>query len=329
VFTRPGDLTDDEVRDALGSAWGLRVSHLDYAAVGFGSHHWRAVADGARWFVTVDDLAAKRHGVDEPLEGPLGRRAAALTTARLLHDAGMQFVVAPVPTTGGDVVHRLTQRYAIALHPFVEGRTHSWGPYESAAERTAVVALLARLHHAPPGCRAAAGVDDLTVPRLDELMSLLEAVDADDGGPWTGGPYSEHLRQLLGDRRGDVLHLVARHTTLAAAQRSAQERWVLTHGEPHRANTVTTASGTVLVDWDTVLVAPPERDLWRLVAEDAQVAGEYTALTGVRLDPGALELYGLTWDLGDIAIYASDLHAGHTDTEDVRTAWRSLEGYLS
>ena len=328
MFTRPADLTDDEVRDALASAWGLRVSSLEYAAVGFGSHHWRVVADGARWFVTVDDLTAKRHRVDEPLEGPLGRLAASLTTARTLRDAGMEFVVAPVPTTGGDVVHRLTVRYAIALHPHVEGRTHSWGPYESPAERSAVVALLAQLHHAPAGCRARCRVDDLTVPRLDELMRLLE-VAGDDGGPWTGGPFSEQLRLLLGARRGDVLDLVARHTTLAAAQRSAQERWVLTHGEPHRANTVTTASGTVLVDWDTMLVAPPERDLWRLVAEDAKVAAEYTALTGVRLDPGALELYGLAWDLGDIAIYASDLHAAHTDTEDVRTAWRSLEGYLS
>ena len=328
MFTRPGDLTDDEVRDALGSAWGLRVSSLAYAAVGFGSHHWRAVADGARWFVTVDDLTAKRHGVDEPLECPLGRLAAALTTARALHDAGMEFVVAPVPTPAGDVVHRLTERYAIALHPHVEGRTHSWGPYESAAERSAVVALLARLHHAPSGCRARCRVDDLTVPRLDELMRLLDVV-GDDGAPWSGGPFSEHLRQLLGARRGHVLDLVARHTTLAAAQRSAQERWVLTHGEPHRANTVTTASGTVLVDWDTLLVAPPERDLWRLVAEDAQVAAEYTALTGVRLDPDALELYGLAWDLADIAISASELHAAHTDTEDVRTAWRSLEGYLS
>ncbi len=328
MFTRPGDLSDDEVRDALGSAWGLRVSGLDYAPVGFGSHHWRAVADGARWFVTVDDLTAKRHGVDEALEGPLGRLAAALATARALHDAGMEFVVAPVPTPGGNVVHRLTERYAIALHPHVEGRTHSWGPYETDAERSAVVALLARLHHAPPGCRARCRVDDFTVPRLDELMRLLDVV-GDHGAPWTGGPFSENLRQLLGARRGHVLDLVARHTTLAAAQRSAQDRWVLTHGEPHRANTLTTASGTVLVDWDTLLVAPPERDLWRLVAEDAKVAAEYTALTGVQLDPDALELYGLAWDLADIAIYASDLHAAHTGTEDVRTAWRGLEGYLS
>ncbi len=328
MLTRPADLTDDEVRDALGSAWGLRVADLDYAAVGFGSHHWRVVADGVRWFATVDDLAAKRHGAGEALEGPLGRLAAALTTARALYEVGMPFVVAPVPTRGGDVVHRLTSRYAIALHPHVEGRTHSWGPFESAEERSAVVALLARLHRAPPGCRATAGVDDLTVPRLDELVALLDGV-GDDGRPWTGGPFSEPARLLLGARRAAVLHLVARHGTLAAARRSAQGQWVLTHGEPHRANTVTTASGMVLVDWDTVLVAPPERDLWRLVAEDAEVAGEYTALTGIRLDPDALELYRLTWALADIAISASELHAPHADTEDVRTAWRSLQSYVS
>ena len=41
--------------------WGLDVVTLDYAAVGFGSHHWRAVSAFGDRFVTVDDLVARRH----------------------------------------------------------------------------------------------------------------------------------------------------------------------------------------------------------------------------------------------------------------------------
>ncbi len=37
---------------------------------------------------------------------------------------------------------------------------------------------------------------------------------------------------------------------------------LLTHGEPHPGNAMLAADGWRLVDWDTALVAPLERDLW-------------------------------------------------------------------
>ena len=39
----------------------------------------------------------------------------------------------------------------------------------------------------------------------------------------------------------------------------------MTHGEPHAGNVMRTDEGRLLVDWDTVALAPPERDLWMLV----------------------------------------------------------------
>ncbi|WP_432843998.1 phosphotransferase family protein [Dactylosporangium sp. CA-092794] len=36
---------------------------------------------------------------------------------------------------------------------------------------------------------------------------------------------------------------------------------VLTHGEPHPGNTMRTGGGWLLIDWDTALLAAPERDL--------------------------------------------------------------------
>ncbi|MPZ79263.1 MAG: phosphotransferase [Actinophytocola sp.] len=44
------------------------------------------------------------------------------------------------------------------------------------------------------------------------------------------------------------------------------------HGEPHRGNTITTPNGVVLIDWDTTLIAAPERDLWALVGEDPRLS---------------------------------------------------------
>ena len=45
---------------ALADGWGLDVAAADYAALGAGSYHWFVRdAEGARAFVTVDDLDQK------------------------------------------------------------------------------------------------------------------------------------------------------------------------------------------------------------------------------------------------------------------------------
>jgi aminoglycoside phosphotransferase (APT) family kinase protein len=38
--------------------------------------------------------------------------------------------------------------------------------------------------------------------------------------------------------------------------------WVVTHGEPKINNILITSNGPVMIDWDTVRLAPPARDLW-------------------------------------------------------------------
>ena len=51
MFTRPADLRDDEVVVALADGWGLEVTDIEHAPVGFGSHHWCVTTpDGCRWF---------------------------------------------------------------------------------------------------------------------------------------------------------------------------------------------------------------------------------------------------------------------------------------
>lgn len=96
MYTRPSDLPDDVVVDALWEGWGLSVESFEFLPVGFGSHHWRADANEACWFVTVDDLVAKRRRRDETRDEPLHRLRAALQTARNLQDDGFSFAVAPI-----------------------------------------------------------------------------------------------------------------------------------------------------------------------------------------------------------------------------------------
>jgi spectinomycin phosphotransferase/16S rRNA (guanine(1405)-N(7))-methyltransferase len=321
--TRPADLPDSVVADALRSGWGLEPVSVGYLAVGFGSHHWRADVDGAAWFVTVDDLTARSDLAADP-PGVVRRLRAALATARAIHENGAAFVVAPIPTVGGDLVRRMGDRYAAAVYPYVDGRRHAYGEVLGAAERRSILEMVAALHATPEPIRAEALVDDMEIP---QRKGLREALDR-PGSRWDTGPYGEPARLLLADRAQDVARLLDRHDRVATQARGRRERMVLTHGEPHPGNLIETESGWRLVDWDTTLIAPPERDLWVVDSGDGSITAAYEAATGRPVLASVLELYRLTWQLADIALYVAELRHPHDDTEDIRESWTALRHAL-
>ena len=167
-------------------------------------------------------------------------------------------------------------------------------------------------------------LDDFLIPSRDQLAVAL----ADDGAAWGPGPFATQAHDLLREHSAAVTCVVARYDQLAVEVATRPERFVATHGEPHRANTIVTANGVSLIDWDTALLAPPERDLWALIEENSRIAQEYTDRTGVDIDDEAAELYRLWWDLCEISLYVAQFRAPHADSEDSRVAWDALQKHL-
>jgi spectinomycin phosphotransferase len=84
-----------------------------------------------------------------------------------------------------------------------------------------------------------------------------------------------------------------------------------------------------LVDWDTVRVAPRERDLRMVLDDDGTGWKEYVAEAGpVVLRPEVLDLYREWWDLAEVAIYVAQFRSAHQETKDTLVARESLNGYL-
>lgn len=104
--------------------------------------------------------------------------------------------------------------------------------------------------------------------------------------------------------------------------RADTTRNVLTHGEPHPGNTLRTNDGWRLIDWDTALVAQPERDLWHLATPETLAA--YEEATGVRPRQDMLELYRLQWDLTDLVEVAECFSRPHTGTPNDDQSWEIL-----
>jgi len=316
----PEDVETDALIGSLADGWGFDVESIDYAAIGFGSYHWVATdARGTRGFVTVDDLEQKPW-LGDTRETVFDGLMRAFDTAVALRDAGLGFVVAPILTSEGEAVRRIGARHTVALFPFVEGQAGRFGEYGTAEERAAVVKMFARLHQATSAVESIARRIDLHVPGRRYLESGLQEVSQ----TWSGGPFSEPAREALAKHASDVAELLDLFDRLSRSVATRSSKWVITHGEPHAVNLIRTDASQVLVDWDTVALAPPERDLWMLVGDTGGDAATYANLTGHEPDQVAMDFFRLTWDLGDLAAYTHVLRSPHRHSEDTVKAYEGL-----
>jgi Phosphotransferase enzyme family len=230
-------------------------------------------------FVTVDDLSEKLRDDADATSAVFGRLGQAFESAlSLRRDAGLDFVVAPLPAAGGRVLRRLTDRYSLVVHPYLaDCQSGQDGEFESSADRHAVLALLVRLHSVkatrPPA-------DTFEIPGRAALLAAMHSA----GQPWQAGPYGTRSRDLLARHAADLGALLAAFDELAGRVRTRGGRMVITHGGPDAANVLKTPAGLVFVDWESALLAPPERDLWALAESDPGLLDAYSAATGTAID---------------------------------------------
>jgi len=324
VRALPEDIDPSALIGALADHWGFDAVSAEYTPVGGGSYHW-VVSDreGQRAFVTVDDLDWK-HWLGDTRESAFEGLRRAFDTAVALRDGGLEFVVAPIPTSRGETVRRMGPRHTIALFPFVAGQAGQFGHYEP-AERAAVVKMLAELHGATPAVASVANRFDLDLPGRPQLEATLREA----GGTWAGGPLSEPARQALARYASDVVELLALADRLAAEVVRTGGAWVITHGEPHAGNVMRIGQSRVLVDWDTVALGPPERDLWMVVGDGPDEATIYADATGHQLDQVAVDFFRLAWDLEDLAGFINVLRSPHRESEDTIKAYEAVSYLLS
>jgi spectinomycin phosphotransferase len=311
----PDGLETDAVVEALREGWDLDAYSVEYAAVGAGSYHWR-VAGG---FVTVDHLGQKAWLGDTHDAAFAGLRDA-FDTAVALREGGLDFVVAPIPSRNGESLRRIDERYSVALFPYVDGEAGEFGYFEDDPDgRRAVVEMLAALHRSPVTTQIR--TSGLDLPGRHHLEDALRDVDE----PWTGGPLSEPAREAIRESASALTELLALADDLHVQAEEHAHDWVVTHGEPHAGNVMRTDTGYVLVDWDTVALGPPERDLWMLVAGNPAAGDLYAQASGTQLDPSALDFFRLTWELKDLAEYLNVFRSPHEENTDTVTQFGALK----
>jgi hypothetical protein len=327
VLTPPRGLSDNELVSALADGWDLDVESIAYRPVGFGSHHWSVIDTcGARWFADIDELGSHGQASAEPPSQALHRLINSLATATALGDYGLDFVVAPIPARGGGPLITLGDRFAVSLYPFIDGQSFDWGEYSSPDHRDAVLDMMVAVHTSPRTTWRDAARDDFTIPHHADLMMALTG--SGTCGIEHSGPYTYRAASLLAANAAPIRRSLKSYDALVEEVHSYADRSVLTHGEPHAANTMLTSDGWKLIDWNTTLVAPPERDLWTIDPGDGSILAAYHQATGVTPIPSMIELYTLRWDLTDLAVYWNQFRSLHYGDDNDHEGWQNLRGLI-
>lgn len=325
----PGELSLPALTQLVARQWDIHDAQLSYVPLGFGSHHWLARdADTRTVFVTADRVDGRPEDVTR-------LRRAMSTAWHLAHTAGIDAVVAPIPTVDDDLVVTLESKWVVTVFPHLPVEPSNWGRFGNDADRDRAQQLVARIH-AATHLAAIAEIpsrEDFQIACRDDLFVRLDDLST----AWTSGPYGEATRTLLLANVDLIRAGFAQYDALAEQAHSGRDGWVVTHGEPHAGNIVRRADTRqlVMVDWDTCALAPRERDLWQLFPEGDQSLeqlGSYlraAKLPAEAISPNLLHLYRLRWDLEEIAIYADWYYRAHEDTEDMRTGWDGLAHSVS
>ena len=328
MLAEPRDLSVETVLSGVCAGWDPAVTWAEHLPVGASAHHWQAGAEaGPRWFVTADAMA----------DADNARRRACCYAAAAQLSAVLDFVLAPAPGLRGETTTPLPPSYLLSVAPYVEGQPvgelatgPARGTFADDAARADVASMLARLHTA----RRPAGIPTWQ-PRIGWRSSVrrqqLDAVRR--ATPWDTGPLAHPAWQVVTGAAPLLDRATRRFDLLAAAASGSIAAWVPTHGEPHAGNVLATSGGPRLVDWATLAVAPPERDLRHVLpdAEGSDPELAYLASGGAPrvMSEDLLELFALESHLAEVADAAATFAAPHDGGPDDERSLEQLDTELA
>ncbi len=293
------DVPDETLLACLWNHYGLHATEIAFLPIGNDVHTavYRVVADDATQYF----LKLRSGAFDEPT----------VAIPRFLSDRGIASIIAPIETRARQLWARL-DAFAAILFPFVAGQNGFASPLSERQLMKLGVAL--RSIHAtvvPPSLRAAIPQESYASHWRDRVKMVQTCAEE----TVVAEPSAAQLAAFLRARRDEISHLVTRADALGDALRAQSPTHVLCHADIHGGNVLIGTGGALhIVDWDTLIFAPKERDLmfvgggvggaWNTAREEALF---YRGYGQTVINPLALAYYRYERIVQDIAAYGAQL----------------------
>lgn len=177
---------------------------------------------------------------------------------RFLHNHGLAFVVAPLPTRT-DALWTSIDTWTLCLYPFIDGVSGSLPPLTDDQWKATGMALR-HVHQTtlPPD-----GLGALRTEKFDPAMyhQWLEDFALHCTASREIAPIEQELHTLCDMHRATIHQALETLASLAPRLQHNAGDFVLCHADLHSGNLLRSPQGSVhLIDWDDVMLAPKERD---------------------------------------------------------------------
>ena len=313
------DLKDEKIITCLKNEYGLRVDKIVFLPIG--ADQWSAV-----YRVEADDetpyFVKLRHG---------DFNEASITIPKFLFDLGIKQIIPSLTTQAGQLWANIDP-FIVILYPFVEGH-NGFEVNLSDQQRIEFGEALKRFHTADIPSVITEGIRrELFSPRWREMVKLfLERIDNETFNE----PVAVRLAAFLKTQHDETTELVRRSEQLALELQAKSPEYILCHGDIHAWNLLIDINDALyLVDWDTLIFAPKERDLMFIGAGlggNGHTLKEEETLFYRGYGPTQIDLIGLKYYryeriIEDIAIYCEQIFLSDEGGEDRE---QSLENLMS
>lgn len=234
------DLEDIKIIQCLQDEYGLTIVQVVFLPLGadFNSAVYRVVADDETpYFLKL------RSGTFNDIS---------VTLPHFLSEQGIAQVIPPIPTKTQQLWTTL-ESFNLILYPFIEGKNgvevglseRQWVDFGAALKRIHTIVLPETLKNRIPR--------DTFSPQWRDIMKAAFGQQNPD-------PVAKKLAAFLKAKQDVILELVGRAEKLCIEVQARAPELVLCHSDIHGWN-VLLAENVYLVDWDSPILAPKERDL--------------------------------------------------------------------
>ncbi len=311
------NLEDEDIVAVLQNEYNLLISSISFLPIGADLNtavYHASTQDGSRYFVKL------RSGMFDPL------------TVRIPHflkSQGMTQVIPVIPTKSTQLWANMGE-YKLIIYPYIEGH-HGYHRKMTAAQWLDFGSALKQLHSTrlPPEILQTVRQEDFSshwLHMVQEHLKRIKTQSFDD-------PIAKELAAFLTTNYEITLALVNRTARFSQKVRQEGYPMVLCHADIHGWNLlIDTEDHLFIVDWDTLLLAPKERDLMFVgagIGNSGYSASEESKLFErgygkVKADPNAIAYYRCNRILEDIAIYCNQILLSNQGGQDREQALINL-----
>lgn len=318
MLTPPSDLDLAALEALLVSAYGLAPRELSFLPLGadLNTAVYRLEdRDGQQFFLKMRRGELAKASVELPF---------------VLAQQGLGHVIAPIPNREGALQTLLAHFHAI-LFPFVEG--HDAWNYSLSSEQWRDFGRSLRFLHQ---CELPSALwQAIPRERYDPIWrTILRHYLSDATLMGRADPAARAYAELLNERRAVLSDLLERSEQLAAWAKLQTFELRPCHADIHAGNLlIDGAEKLYLVDWDTLIAAPIERDLmfigagigalWNTPRESEQFFAGYGE---VSLVPELIRYYRFERIVEDFAVTCQALFESDQGGEDRLVMVQQLEG---